>query len=280
MQRRLFFTSPVDHRSLGGWDGLARSLKAAVAACCERDVTIEVGPRPVFGYGTDVDETRAELEELRLGPREVRVDLWCSVVHYGAICVALGPGIRRPERRALTRRLRKQELARQVLLREHEGPYDFDRGGNVFGYSISPADDRGRSTLSFLLSPFDGPVYLGEHWLLQGKDERVDDLAFEAASRPSPSLALFLVNDPEAEERVWEAAASGQGLVAFYPDDPAEAALVRGFADFRDLPIFVAEAPSAGMRVTIGRGRPEDSLAVVYGPPGAPEIDEPLLFMI
>lgn len=218
MERRLFFTSPVDDRNSGDWAGLARSLKAAVAASCGGDVAVAVGSEPVFGYGTDVDETLAELGELRLGPRDVRVDLWCSVVYYGAICVTLGPGIRRQERRTLTRRLRKTELARQVLLREVEGPYDLDASGRVFGYPISPADDRGRSTLSMLLEPFDGPVYLGEQWLLQGQDERVDEDAFEVVVRPSPSLALFLASDPEAEERVWQAAASGQGLIALYAE--------------------------------------------------------------
>jgi hypothetical protein len=280
MERRLFFTSPVDHHNLRDWGSLARSLKAAVEAACGRDVSVVIGSQPVFGHGTDVDETLAELEEQRLGLREVRVDLWCSIVVYATLCVALGPGIRRQERRALLRRLLKKELTRQVLLREHEGSYDFLGGGYVYGYSISPGDDRDRSTLSFLLEPFDGPLYLGEPWLLQGTDERVDEEAFEVIVRPAPNLAIFLANDPEAEERIWEMATSGQGLIAFYPDDPAEAALVRSFADFRDLPILVAEAPSSGIRVTIGRCHQDDSLVVIYGPPGAPEIDEPVLFMI
>lgn len=292
MERRLFFTSPVDHHNLGSWDGLGRSLKAAVAASCGRDVSIEVGTRPVFGYDTDVDETLAELEELRLGPREIRVDLWCSIFFYGTICVTLGPGLRRQERRALTRRLSKKELARHTLLREHEGAYDLD-SGRVFGYQLFPGDDRARSTITEILEPFDGPVYLGEEWLVQDEDGILDNESFELiASRLKVAgsgvegaveeyLALFLARDPEAEARAWlNATASGQGLIALYADDAAEAKLVRRFTAFEDLPILLAEAPSANMRVTIGRCHDDDSLVVVYGPPWAPEVDEPVLFMI
>lgn len=52
------------------------------------------------------------------------------------------------------------------------------------------------------------------------------------------------------------------------------------FSHFEDLKILLAEKPSAGMRVTMGRCHPDDTLVVVYTPPHEPEIDQTLLFVI
>ncbi len=277
MQRRLFYTSPVDHHNSESWEGLASSLKRAVVSACDSGLSVQVGTRPLFGYGTDTEEALAEIEEQHLAPREVRIDLWSSIVFYAAVCVTLGSGIRRKERRALMSRLKKKELSDQTLLREHEGPYDLE-SGRVYGYSLSPSDDR--ATIARLLEPFDGPIYLGEHWLIQDETEQVDTKSFDLVFRVGPNLAVFFASDPEAEERIWEACLSGEGLIAFYADDPAEAALKRRFSDFEDLQILLAEHPSAAMRVTIGRCHQDDSLVVVHGPPYAPELDESVLFVV
>lgn len=279
MQRRIFYTSPIDESGLDRWQGLAGRLERAVAATCDGKVSVTAGTQPVFGRGTDVDETLAALEEERLAPRDVRIDLWCSVPFYAAVCLTLGPGIRRGERRALTRRLQKKELSGQTFLREDEGEFHVDTG-RVYGYSVSPADDRGRSTIDFLLTPFDSPIYMGEHWLIQGGDEQVDSESYDLVVRVGTNHAIFLANDPEAAERVWEASTRGEGLIAFHGDDPAEPEIRRRFSRYEDLVIFLAEKPFSGQRVTIGRCRPEDSLVVIYDPPYAPEVDEPILFMI
>jgi hypothetical protein len=279
VQRRLLYTSPIDDSGLESWPSLAGRLKRAVAATCGGDVEVKTGERPVFGYGTDVDETLAGLEEEVLAPREVRVDLWSSICRYAAVSFTLGPAIRRQERRELMRRLKKKELAGETFLGEAEGRFHLDQG-RVYGYSISPADDRGKSTIEHLLIPFDTPLYIGEHWLLQGGDEQVDTASYEVVVRVGPNHAIFLANDPEAAERAWEASTHGEGLIAFYGDDPAEPEIRRRFSRSDDLVLFLAEKPWAGQRVAIGRCRPEDSLVVVYGPPYAPEIDEPILFMI
>ncbi len=81
MQRRLFYTSPVDHHSAESWGRLASSLKRAVESTCG-GASVEVGSEPLFTYGTDTEEALAEIEEQHLGPREVRIDLWCSIVVY------------------------------------------------------------------------------------------------------------------------------------------------------------------------------------------------------
>ncbi len=288
MQRRLFYTSPVDHHNLEHWADLGRSLSRAVATIGDSELSVEVGTRPIFGYGSDSEEATAAVEEQRLAPRQVRIDLWCSICFYATVCLTLGPGVSRRERRALRRRLRKKELAAETFLRQHEGPYDLDSGCS-YGYSLDPGDDRDRSTIADLLAPFDPPLYLGERWLLQDRSEQIDTDSFDLVvshrlspigGTSGPDLGIFLALDSAAEERIWQACTAGEGLIACYPDDPAEEQLLRRFSDFEDLRIFLAEAPSAGMRVTIGRCHQDDSLVVVHGPPYAPELDEPPVFVI
>ncbi len=279
MQRRLFYTSPVDHHNLEEWPDLARSLSHAAEAACDRDIRLEVGPRPVFGYGTDVEEMLSALEAQELAPRQVRVDLWCSICFYAAVCVTLGPGIRRRERRDLIRRLGNKQLAGEAFLRQHEGAYDLD-SGQCYGYHPEAADDRDRSTIADLLTAFDQPLYLGERWLLQDQNEQIDSESFDLIVPSGPNLGIFQAKDSAAEEIIWQACRNGEGLIAFYPDDPAEEQMLRRFSDFEDLRIFHAEAPSAGMRVTIGRCHQDDSLVVVHGPPWAPELDQPPMFVI
>jgi hypothetical protein len=291
MERRLFFTAPSGFRDSDRWSRLACSLKTAVEESCGGDVSVSIGTRPVCGSGRDLVETLQGIGEQKLGARDVRVDPWCSYMFYETICITLGPGVRDPESRALTGRLSRQELAGETLLRDHEGSYGLDSGW-VFGYELFARDDRARSTIIQLLESFPDRVYLGEDWLTRDEDGRIDEAIEVIASglRVADSsvegaldehLALFRAPDSVAEARAWtRATASGQGLIALAADDPAVEALVRRFMELDDLPILLAEAPSTTMRVTIGRCHDDDSLVLVYGPPGALEVDDPLLIVL
>lgn len=276
--KRLFYSCSIDHRDLAPWGALAEKLRRAVEAACGRDVAVALGDAPVWAPGVDDEETLAELEEMRLH-RHVRIDLWSAVVDHGAIAVTLGSGIRRPERRALERKLRKA-LRGEALLRTVDGPYG-DESARVFGYAISVANDAAaRAALDHLLCPFDPPFYVGERWLVQGDDELLDRQSFDQIVELAPGLVTFIARSGDGDERVWQRASAGAGLIACYADDPALPSLARRFYEVDDLRLFLADKPSSGTQITIDRGRSEHGLVVAYTPAGPPEIDPPYLFVI
>ncbi|MEM6793017.1 MAG: hypothetical protein AAF725_03495 [Acidobacteriota bacterium] len=277
LPRRWLFTAP---RALvaGGWRELARELEADAAASCAPDAAIETRDEPVWREERNFEDILLDLEEMDPAPRSVRLEPWCEIEGYAGLSVLLGSRIGRKERRALGRRLAKSSLRGETLLREHEGAWDED-AGRVFGYRLDGRDAGDRAALEHLLMPLDAPLYLAERWMLMGSDERPDLSSFEAIQEVGQGLALFLTRTGEAEERLFEGSTAGGGWVAGYPDDEAWDLLVRDFARFRDLPILMAEAPSAGMRVTSGRSADERPLVVVYGAPHEPEIETPILFM-
>ncbi|MEO1366898.1 MAG: hypothetical protein AAFX50_06945 [Acidobacteriota bacterium] len=276
--RRLFYSSPVDARNLEEWGGFADTLRRAVLSTCGKGIAVEVGDRAVFRRGGDFEETLAGLEELRLG-RAVRVDLWSSVAGYGVIAFTLGFDIKRAERRALEKKLRKA-LRGEVPLRDLEGVYS-EESGLVVGFALSAADDAAaRADVEHLLFPFEKPLYLGERWLLQDGDERLDESSFQRISEPAPGLVTFLAADGDAEERIWRHCGSGDGLIALFPDDPVLPDLVRGFRQQRDLRILTSKHPHFGLRVTIDRRPGGDPLVVAYTATGPPEIEELPLFVV
>ncbi|MEM1180295.1 MAG: hypothetical protein AAGM22_18270 [Acidobacteriota bacterium] len=275
--RRLLYTSPVDARSLDDWGGLADALRGAVASTCV-GVDTQVGDGALFRVGGDAEETLASLEELRLG-RAVRIDLWCSVVHYSVVALTLGSDIKRSERRALAKRLRKV-LRGQTLLREVEGVFSEDTG-LAFGFALSASEDAAaRADLEHLLFPFEQPLYLGERWLLQDDQERLDESSFRSIAEPAPGLVTFLTASGDADERIWRLCGSGEGLIAVFPDDPAIPNLVKSFSEKRDLPIMLAESKYSPLRVTVDRCHADDQLIVAYAGEGPPELEELPLFVI
>jgi len=278
MERRLFYTSPVDHDRLDVWPALSRDLRSVVESCCSNKVIIALGQDPVFGYGTDSGEALARLESTFLDPRDVRIELWSSIRHYAILCITLGAAIGRSERRSLVRKLNKKLLRQQTLLEEHEGPY-YPDGRHVYAYALPTDDDRALTTFHDQLISFEPPAYLGENWLLVGKDEQIDQEGYDVLFPVGPQLSLFLANDLEAAESVWKASAQGDGLIVLADaEDPALEAVASRFAGRRDLEIFLTLGPWFS-RVTLHRCHPEDHLAVIYAPPHQPEIEEPVVFM-
>ena len=274
--RRLFYTSTFDHHDLTPWGAMADKLRRAVAASCGQDVAVDIGDGPVWAPGVDEEETLAGLAEMRLH-RQVRIDLWSAVEHHGAIALTLGSEIRRPERRALERKLKKT-LRGEALLREHEGPYD-DESAWVFGYAMSAARDAAaRADIDHLLYYFDPPFYVGERWIVQGEDERLDESSYEHIHELAPGIVSFTARSGDAAERVWQRASAGDGLVVCFADDPAIPGLVQRFSTVDDLRLFLAKKPYSGARVTIDRGG--DGQVVAYSPVGPPEIEAPYLFLI
>lgn len=279
MERKLFYTSPIDHDQLDIWPALARELRDAVQSCCSTKVSIALGEEPVFGYGTDSEEAFAALEDTFLDLRDVRIELWSSIRQYGILCFSLGAGITRSERRALMRKLKKKPLRRQTLLEEQEGPY-YPDSRHVYAYSLPTDDDRALSSFhELVMGSYDPLVYLGENWLLMGKDEQIEEERYDIVESMGPHLSLFEVSYRGTHEMVWKASAGGDGLVAFMDlEDPALEILAGRFSERCDLRIFSTLGPWLG-RVTLHRGHPEDHLAVVYAPPHQPEIEEPVVFM-
>ncbi|MEM8995706.1 MAG: hypothetical protein AAGF23_13045 [Acidobacteriota bacterium] len=276
--RRLLYSSPVDVRNLEEWGGLADDLRRAVIASCGKGVAVEVGDRAIFRRGGDFEETLAGLEELRLG-RAVRVDLWSSVAGYGVIAFTLGFDIKRAERRALEKKLRKV-LRGESPLRDLEGVYT-EETGLAFGFALSAADDAAaRADLEHLLFAFEEPLYLGERWLLQDGEERLDESSFEHIAEPAPGLVTFFAADGDAAERIWRHCGSGDGLIALFPDDPALPDLVRGFREGQDLRLLTSRHPYSGLRVTIDRRPGDEPLVVAYTATGPPEIEELPLFIV
>lgn len=274
--KRSFYSSPVDHQTLGEWAKLSERLLRGAEKACRPDVTLEVSREPVFTYGIDVEETLLELEDLEFGARTVRIDLWSAIVRYGAICITVGEGIVRKERRALEKSVQKI-LRGETLIHESEGAFDRDER-RIYGYRLDPADDRDRSTLADLLIPFDPPHYVGERWLLQGDDESIDAARYEIWPKTPSQVVQFAALTEEAQEDAWRRAHLGEGLLAVYPDDPALDDLVRHFASHDDLRRLPGK--SWEYRVAIGRGRPEDRLVVVYDASTLPSEDTEWLFVV
>lgn len=274
--RRSFYTAPVDHQTLADWPKLAERLRRAAVKACERDAETEVGSEPVFTYGTDVEETLLGLEDFQSEPRTVRIDLWNAMVRYGAICVTLGDGIVRKERRALDKALGKA-LRGETLINETEGVFDRCTG-RVYGYRLNPDDDRDRVTFSHLMNVFDPPLYVGERWLLQRDDESLDEDNYIIAPKTQGQIVQFTALDEGSEERVWRHATRGEGLIALYDDDPDLDEITRSFARHDDLRRLAGEGRN--FRATLGRCRPEDSLMVTYDDVNAPDERAKLLFVI
>lgn len=236
---------------------------------------MEAGDAPVFGYGIDMEETLLGLEDPEFDPRTVRIDLWCAIVRYGTICITVGDGIVRKERRALEKGIKKA-LRGEVLIHESDGAFDRDER-RIYGYRLDPADDRARSTLADLLLVFEPPHYLGERWILQGDDERIDESLYELWPKSSGQLVQFLARSGEAAERVWALAEHGDGLIAIDLDDPGIDRLLQGFSRTDDLRFLPKKHWQH--RVTIGRCRAEDHL-VVYDSQGLPSDEADWLFAI
>lgn len=271
--RRIFYSSPVDHRNLANWPALAERIRRAVSKACpgEPPVDAAIGTEPIFGHDiegadADIEETLLGLEDLYLEPRSLRIDLWCSLVHYGIVCVTHGSGLVRKERRALDKVLAKA-LRGETCLRETEGSFDRHEG-RVYGYALDPDDDRDLSTIAHLMAVFNAPVYVGERWLLQNAREELDEEHFFLLGPAGGGIVRFMSTDQiglkpgEHLEAVWRNAVRGQGLVAAYDDDPDLDEIERHFGRFDDLRRFVGAGWN--YRLTLGRGLAEDSLVVVY----------------
>lgn len=279
MEKRYFFSSPIDHDSLDTWPGLAESLAKMARQVCRGEISVVVGSKPVFGYDIDAYESLEALAQDPLDPREVRVDLWSDVRRHAVICLSLGPGLVRSEHRSLLQKVEKGPLRGEARLREVEGPYDLD-SGVVYGYALSAEDAGDRSAIEVLLMPYDPPTYLGESWLIQGSDEQVDPEAYGTSFEVSPDLTVFMAEHREAEEEVWRRSAQGEGLVVAYDEEAETPALLQGFFAHKDLALFIGPARGHGQRVTLNRGPLGEPLVVVYDPAYAPEIEAPILFMI
>ena len=274
--RQTFYTSPVDHDSLADWPDLATRLRRRAEKALGPGGQVEAGDAPVFGYGIDMEETLLGLEDPEFDPRTVRIDLWCAIVRYGTICITVGDGIVRKERRALEKGIKKA-LRGEVLIHESDGAFDRDER-RIYGYRLDPADDRARSTLADLLLVFEPPHYLGERWILQGDDERIDESLYELWPKSSGQLVQFLARSGEAAERVWALAEHGDGLIAIDLDDPGIDRLLQGFSRTDDLRFLPKKHWQH--RVTIGRCRAEDHLVVVYDSQGLPSDEADWLFAI
>ncbi|MDA8016328.1 MAG: hypothetical protein MPN21_02670 [Thermoanaerobaculia bacterium] len=273
--RQRFYTSPVDHETLDDWADLATRLRRAGESACAAGARIETPDEPVFGYGTDIEETLLGLEDFRIEPRTVRIELWCAIVRYGAICITAGDGIVRKERRALEKGLQKV-LRGETVIHESDGPFDRDER-RIYGYRLDPNDDRDRSTLSSLTMSFDPPLYLAERWLLQGDDESIDEGWYTVGPGAPGPYVQFLAEHDEAEERVWQRAALGEGLFVIYDDDPCLGELLRSFSRTDDLRRLSRRHEH---RVAIGRCRRDDRLVVVYDSQALPSEDAEWVFVI
>ena len=274
--KQTFYTAPVDQDSLSEWPDLAARLRRRAEKAVGPGGRVEVGDKPIFGYGIDLEETLLGLEDQDLDPRTIRIDLWCAIVRYGTICITVGDGIVRKERRALEKGVQKV-LRGETLIHESEGAFDRDER-RIYGYRLDPADDRSRSTLADLLLVFDPPHYLGERWILQGDDERIDESLYDVSAKSSGQLVQFLARTDEAAERVWSLAEHGDGLIAVDFDDPGIDRLLQNFSRKDDLRFLPKKRWQH--RVTIGRGRPEDHLVVVYDSQGLPSEEAEWLFTI
>ena len=277
--RRIFFTSPVDDDSRAGWPDFAARLGGSAETALGPGGRVELGGEPVFGYGqgaAEFEEALLRLEDLALGPRTVRIDLWSSIARYGAICITVGDGVVRKERRALEKGLKKV-LRGESLIHQSNGPFDRDER-RIYGYRLDPADDRARSSLADLLLAFDPPHYLGERWMLQGDDERIDESRYEIWPGSPNQLARFLARSEDAAERAWSLAEHGDGLIVMDVDDPEIGRLLQGFSctdDLRWLP-----GKTWQHRVTLGRCRPGDHLVVVYDSQALPSDTAQWVFAI
>lgn len=274
--KQTFHTTPIDHDSLADWPDLATRLRRRAEKALGSGGRVEVGDEPAFTYGIDLEETLLGLEDLDLDPRTVRIDLWSAVVRYGTICITVGDGIVRKERRALEKGVAKV-LRGETLIHESDGAFDRDER-RIYGYRLDPSDDRARSTLADLLLVFDPPHYLGERWILQGDDERVDEGLYDVWTKSSGRLVQFLARSDEAAERVWSLAEHGDGLIAVDLDDPGIDRLLQNFSRTDDLRFLPKKHWQH--RVTIGRCRPEDHLVVVYDSQGLPTDEADWLFVI
>ena len=170
-------------------------------------MSVQVGSRPVFGYGIDADEALETLAQEPLSPRELRIDLWSDVRRHAVVCLSMGSGMVRAEHRALLQKVGKGPLRGEALICQGEGPYDLD-SGVAFGYALSVDDAGDRSDLETLLFAFDPPAYLGESWLIQGSDEKVDPAAYDEIVEISPVLKILSGLQPRS---------GGRGLVPFGP---------------------------------------------------------------
>jgi hypothetical protein len=198
---------------------------------------------------------------------------------YESVCITFGSGITEAEQLGIARRLEEHELSGQALLRKWQGPYDFD-ATQVLGYSFADGGEDD-DAIETILAPLDRPVYMARRDLLAPENAPIDPQSFDLFIEEK-GVAIFTAVDAAAERLLWKRAREqgNDGLIAMYGDDPADRVLASRFSDHDDLRILLAEEPSAGMRVSLGRCHQDDDLVVVYTPGDEPFVDQPLAFVI
>lgn len=287
-QRRLFYTSPITLTNPGDWPELETRLRRAVTSSCGKsvDLVVESKPRfapipaepiregaPAWEPDTDTEETLLAIAEDIVGPRTVRIELWSTYPGYSAICITLGGGIQRKERRELLRRVPKAAKRQCQLLYEHEADgtdatYDVDTA-RVVAFRLDPDDDADRAEIENLLFPIDQPFYLCERWCVQGEDGRVDEERYTIHREFGPDLvfcapheSLSQEESKEAQVELWSRAARGEGLYAVYPDEAGLDTLALGFSGVDELSANLIESHATRLRITVGRG--QSSLVVAF----------------